>query len=103
MAAYRPWRGRVPVLLGRRGEWGVLDRLLGAVRAGASRALGVCGEPGAGETALLGYLAGGALGGRGAAAGGGRAEGGLGVAGVQRGGGGGGVGRGGVRGPGPGG
>ncbi len=68
MAAYRPWRGRVPVLLGRRGECEVLDRLLGAVRAGASRALVVCGEPGAGKTALLEYLAGRASGCRVAAA-----------------------------------
>jgi hypothetical protein len=39
MAAYRPLPGRVPQLLGRRGECDVLDRLLGAVRAGESRAL----------------------------------------------------------------
>ena len=51
MAAYRPLRGRVPQLLGRRGECDVLDRLLGAVRAGESRALVVRGEPGAGKTA----------------------------------------------------
>src|SRR5215469_14121731 len=56
--AYRPWRGRVLQLLGRRGECEVLDRLVGAVRAGESRALVVCGEPGAGKTALLEYLAG---------------------------------------------
>src|SRR5215471_3517604 len=56
--AYRPWRGRVLQLLGRRGECEVLDRLVGAVRAGESRALVVCGEPGAGKTALLDYLAG---------------------------------------------
>src|SRR5260221_2309664 len=58
MAAYRPWRGPVLELLGRRGECDVLDRLLGAVRAGESRALVVRGEPGAGKTALLDYLAG---------------------------------------------
>src|SRR5258708_26380758 len=58
MAAYRPSRGRVLELLGRGGECGALDRLLGAVRAGESRALVVCGEPGAGKTALLDYLAG---------------------------------------------
>jgi DNA-binding CsgD family transcriptional regulator len=68
VAAYRPWRGRVPELLGRRGECEVLDRLLGAVRAGASRALVVCGEPGVGKTALLDYLAGRASGCRVAAA-----------------------------------
>jgi DNA-binding CsgD family transcriptional regulator len=49
-------------LLGRRAECDVLDRLLGAVRAGESRALVVGGEPGAGKTALLGYLAGRAAG-----------------------------------------
>src|SRR5215470_13745661 len=58
MAAYRPSRGRVLGLLGRRAECEVLDRLLAAVRAGESRALVVCGEPGAGKTALLDYLAG---------------------------------------------
>src|SRR5258708_24436635 len=58
MAARRPLQGRVPQLLGRRGECDVLDRLLGAVRAGESRALVVRGEPGAGKTALLDYLAG---------------------------------------------
>jgi hypothetical protein len=36
----------------------VLDRLIEAVRAGVSRALVVCGEPGTGKTALLDYLAG---------------------------------------------
>src|SRR5258708_10642352 len=74
MAAYRPWRGRVPVLLGRRGECEVLDRLLGAVRAGESRALVVRGEPGAGKTALLEYLAGRASGCRVAAAAGVQSE-----------------------------
>src|SRR5215467_395622 len=68
MAAYRPLRGRVLELLGRRAECGVLDRLLGAVRAGESRALVVCGEPGTGKTALLEYLAGRASGCRVAAA-----------------------------------
>jgi DNA-binding CsgD family transcriptional regulator/tetratricopeptide (TPR) repeat protein len=58
MAAYRPLRGRVLGLLGRRGECEVLDGLLGAVRAGESRALVVRGEPGVGKTALLDYLAG---------------------------------------------
>jgi DNA-binding CsgD family transcriptional regulator len=36
----------------------MLDRLIGAVRAGESRTLVVCGEPGVGKTALLEYLAG---------------------------------------------
>jgi DNA-binding CsgD family transcriptional regulator len=36
----------------------VLDRLIEAVRAGESRALVLCGEAGAGKTALLDYLAG---------------------------------------------
>jgi len=40
----------------------VLDRLIEAVRAGESRALVLCGEAGAGKTALLDYLAGHALG-----------------------------------------
>jgi AAA ATPase-like protein len=44
------------VLLGRRSESEVLDRLLGAVRAGQSRVLVVRGEPGVGKTALLDYL-----------------------------------------------
>src|SRR5215470_10387091 len=58
MAAYLQLPGRVPQLLGRRGECEVLDRLVGAVRARGSRALVVRGEPGAGKTALLEYLAG---------------------------------------------
>ena len=44
-------------LMGRRAERGALDRLIEAVRAGESRALGVHGEPGVGKTALLEYLA----------------------------------------------
>jgi hypothetical protein len=58
MAAYLPLRERAPVLRGRRGECGVLDRLIEAVRAGGSRVLVVRGEPGVGKTALLDYLAG---------------------------------------------
>jgi DNA-binding CsgD family transcriptional regulator len=58
MAACLPLRGRAPELLGRRAECDVLDRLVGAVRAGASRALVVRGEAGAGKTALVDYLAG---------------------------------------------
>src|SRR3954462_13388270 len=46
-----PQRG----LLGRRRECQALDRLLGAVRRGESRALVVRGEPGVGKTALLEY------------------------------------------------
>src|SRR5215469_8964518 len=68
MAGYRPLPARVPQLLGRRGECDVLDRLLGAVRARGRRALVVRGEPGAGKTALLEYLAGRASGCRVAAA-----------------------------------
>jgi DNA-binding CsgD family transcriptional regulator len=68
MAVYRPLPGRVPQLLGRGAECDVLDRLLGAVLAGESRALVVRGEPGSGKTALLDYLAGRASGCRVAAA-----------------------------------
>ena len=55
-------RGRVGGLMGRRGECGVLDRLIGGVRAGGSRVLVVRGEPGVGKSALLDYLAGRAAG-----------------------------------------
>jgi DNA-binding CsgD family transcriptional regulator len=58
MAAYLPLQERVPVLRGRGGECGALDRLIEAVQAGASRVLVVRGEPGVGKTALLDYLAG---------------------------------------------
>src|SRR5215469_16470330 len=58
MAAYLPSRERVPVLTGRGGECGALDRLVEAVLAGASRVLVVRGESGVGKTALLDYLAG---------------------------------------------
>jgi predicted ATPase len=57
MAAYLALRER-PALRGRGGECGALDRLVEAVRAGASRVLVVRGEPGVGKTALLDYLAG---------------------------------------------
>src|ERR1700750_2776991 len=53
-----PARKGAAGLTGRRAECGVLDRLLDAVRGGESRALVVHGEPGAGKTALLEYLAG---------------------------------------------
>jgi DNA-binding CsgD family transcriptional regulator len=55
-------RGRVGGLMGRRGECGVLDRLIGGVRAGGSRVLVLRGEPGVGKSALLDYLAGRAAG-----------------------------------------
>jgi DNA-binding CsgD family transcriptional regulator len=56
------WRHTIG-LTGRYTERGVLDRLVEAVRhAGESRALVVHGEPGAGKTALLEYLAGHAAG-----------------------------------------
>src|ERR1700693_2014512 len=51
-------RGRAMELTGRRGERGVLDELINAVRAGGSRVLVVRGEPGVGKSALLDYLAG---------------------------------------------
>src|SRR6202046_1757708 len=52
------WRGRASGLTDRRGERGMLDQLIGAVRAGESRVLVVRGEPGVGKSALLDYLAG---------------------------------------------
>src|SRR5215469_6903595 len=58
MAAYLPLRERAPVLRGRGGECRTLDRLVEAVRAGASRVLVVRGESGVGKSALLDYLAG---------------------------------------------
>src|SRR5882672_1633963 len=56
MSRHSPFRGRAAGLQGRRGECGLLDRLLAAVRAGESRALVVRGEPGVGKTALLDYM-----------------------------------------------
>ena len=50
------WR-RAAELTGRRAECGLLDRLIGAVRAGESRVLVVHGEAGIGKSALLEYLA----------------------------------------------
>jgi DNA-binding CsgD family transcriptional regulator len=47
---------RREILRGRQRECAALDRLLGAVRRGQSRALLVRGEPGVGKTALLEYL-----------------------------------------------
>jgi hypothetical protein len=55
-------RGRASGLTDRRGECGMLDQLVGAVRAGGSRVLVVHGEPGVGKSALLDYLAGRAAG-----------------------------------------
>jgi DNA-binding CsgD family transcriptional regulator len=49
---------RVAQLTGRSSELSMLDRLIDSVRAGQSRVLVVSGEPGAGKTALLDYLAG---------------------------------------------
>jgi DNA-binding CsgD family transcriptional regulator len=43
-------------LTGRRSERDVLDQLIGALRAGQSRALVVSGDPGVGKTALLEYI-----------------------------------------------
>jgi DNA-binding CsgD family transcriptional regulator len=54
-AAERP--GRATRLTGRDGERDVLDRLVGAVRAGESQVLVVRGDPGMGKTVLLDYLA----------------------------------------------
>ncbi len=55
-AAERP--GRATRLTDRDGERDLLDRLVGAVRAGESRVLVVRGDPGVGKTVLLDYLAG---------------------------------------------
>jgi DNA-binding CsgD family transcriptional regulator len=49
---------RATELTDRRRERDALDRLVGAVRAGQSRALVVRGDPGVGKTLLLEYLAG---------------------------------------------
>ena len=48
-------KGPGGLLLGRRGEIEVFDRLLAAVRGGRSGVLVVVGEPGVGKTALLQY------------------------------------------------
>ena len=57
-----PVPGGAARLADRRAECAALDRLVEAVRAGESRALLVHGQPGAGKTALLDYLAGRAAG-----------------------------------------
>src|ERR1700683_2869305 len=62
MGDYSRRRGRAVGLTDRRAERGVLDQLVGAVRAGGSRVLVVRGEPGVGKSALLEYLAGRAAG-----------------------------------------
>jgi predicted ATPase len=51
-------RRRATGLTDRHAECGTLDQLVDAVGAGESRALVVRGDPGAGKTALLDYLAG---------------------------------------------
>src|ERR1700728_4170916 len=56
------WRARASGLTDRRGDRGVLDQLIDAVRAGGTRVLVVRGEPGVGKSALLDYLAGRAAG-----------------------------------------
>jgi DNA-binding CsgD family transcriptional regulator len=61
-------------LIGRGTECAVLDRLVGDVREGGSRALVVHGEPGVGKSALLEYLAGHAAGCRVARASGAQSE-----------------------------
>ena len=55
--ADRPSRGRASALRGRSSEAGVLADLVAAVRTGQSQVLVVRGDPGAGKTALLDYLA----------------------------------------------
>jgi DNA-binding CsgD family transcriptional regulator len=51
-------RGDLGKLIGRRRECGTLDRIVEAVRGGESQVLVMRGEPGAGKTVLLEYLAG---------------------------------------------
>src|SRR5258705_3791384 len=58
MATHSRRPGRAAPLRGRSTELNVLDRFIGAVRAGESRVLVVRGEPGVGKTALLDYLVG---------------------------------------------
>ena len=62
MTEVRGLGGRASGLTDRRGERGVLDQLVEAVRSGESRVLLVRGEPGVGKSALLDYLAGRAAG-----------------------------------------
>ena len=58
MIAESGWGGRAAGLMDRRSERDALDRLVGAVQAGESRALVVRGAPGVGKTVLLDYLSG---------------------------------------------
>jgi hypothetical protein len=58
MVTPSPGRERAVELRGRLDEQGFLDLLIGAVRAGESRALVLSGEAGVGKTALLDYVAG---------------------------------------------
>src|SRR6516225_7793285 len=51
-------RDRAAPLIGRSRELSALGRFIDRVRAGESRVLVVCGEPGIGKTALLDHLAG---------------------------------------------
>src|SRR6201998_2491509 len=55
-------RGNAPRLADRRSERRMFDQLANTVRAGESRVLVLCGEPGVGKTVLLEYLAGQATG-----------------------------------------
>ena len=58
MAAGSRRRDRAARLIGRSRELSALGRFIDGVRAGESRVLVVCGEPGIGKTALLDHLAG---------------------------------------------
>ncbi len=51
------WHRSAPALKGRDGEQARLNRLVQAVRSGASRTVVKHGEPGVGKTALLDYVA----------------------------------------------
>ena len=62
MAGPSPAGERAARLAGRRSECEVLDHLVDEVREGQSRTLVLRGEPGAGKTALLDYVAGAASG-----------------------------------------
>src|ERR1700719_1429932 len=65
MVTPSPGLDRAAELRGRLHEIGFLDRLIGAVRAGESRALVLSGEAGVGQSVLLDYVAGHAAGCRG--------------------------------------
>jgi hypothetical protein len=53
----RPGQRRAEEPRGRRTECAALDQLAEDIRAGESRTLVICGEPGIGKTALLEYPA----------------------------------------------